>query len=652
MSKASAFDPVQKKAKGAAEGPVASPLLKVRPFAEAKKEVGSGGKRDLFGEYVQRRAMAAAAAGGGALGSRWNGEGGKSRAEMPDRLNAGLLERLSGQDLGLEREGVVEAETEGERDLFGEYVQRASPTRQNPLMDSRRTFSSTQPNERLIQRYQMVEGGAKVSQSGLFRASPDKKKAFVLTDRLATVQEALAGAENAKITVKGEGAETFGENDYTRIVPVMKDAYAEKAIQSQFELYRDAWNYIGRYEEEEGEGEGLSLGMQHFETFFDEEDEMEKKKKSHQIRIPLDCRAVSEHLQGVVSNAQVANPNVGSNYSANLNNNVGGTLKSALKGWNFHYASVIAKDQGEANTDNLSFEVGAEGWVGEVMNQIILRVAQEGDTTNLAKYAELLSSTVFGASLGRFDVYGTQEASQAFDYVTYCKLMHHMLDQIGVQMDLIPHDIEQRANPGGNLEKINLNMGLLENKIRELKETPDTNIEAINAGISSFVEGYELTAPLTPEQMLFIMSLLHKQKPEHEEKIAEEKVEEEEGAVLDEVVENEEVEENSGEEEELGIYSTEYKKQVLQILTTAGEAFSDRIGDLEQLGEGFSAVRLSAEGLREALKELTDTINSMNFVPDNEAQDASQEEMKAWTKTLYKAVIDKLAYLKTTVAIP
>lgn len=74
MSTAKVFDPAQKKAqkpvKGAAEGPVTSPLLKVRPFAEAKVEAEGGRKRDLFGEYVQRRAVAAATDGGGALGGQ------------------------------------------------------------------------------------------------------------------------------------------------------------------------------------------------------------------------------------------------------------------------------------------------------------------------------------------------------------------------------------------------------------------------------------------------------------------------------------------------------------------------------------------------------------------------------------------------------
>jgi Domain of unknown function (DUF4157) len=100
MSTEKALNPAQKAqkpVKGAAEGPAVSPLLKVRPFAEAGVKVEGGEQRDLFGEYVQRRAMAAAAAGGGALGSGGNG-GGENRAGMPDGLKTGL-KGFSGQDV-------------------------------------------------------------------------------------------------------------------------------------------------------------------------------------------------------------------------------------------------------------------------------------------------------------------------------------------------------------------------------------------------------------------------------------------------------------------------------------------------------------------------------------------------------------------------
>jgi len=71
MSKGRIFDPVpvQRKARAAA-GPVASPLWEVRPFAEAKVEAAGGEPRDLVGEYVQRRRVAAATEGGGAMGAK------------------------------------------------------------------------------------------------------------------------------------------------------------------------------------------------------------------------------------------------------------------------------------------------------------------------------------------------------------------------------------------------------------------------------------------------------------------------------------------------------------------------------------------------------------------------------------------------------
>jgi len=59
------FKPVQKTARPAAGGSVASPFLEVRPFAEAKAKVASGEQKDLFEEYVQRRRVAAATEGGG-----------------------------------------------------------------------------------------------------------------------------------------------------------------------------------------------------------------------------------------------------------------------------------------------------------------------------------------------------------------------------------------------------------------------------------------------------------------------------------------------------------------------------------------------------------------------------------------------------------
>lgn len=52
MSKAKAL---HKPVTGAAEGPVASPFLSIRPFAEAKPKVESGEQKDLLREYVQRR---------------------------------------------------------------------------------------------------------------------------------------------------------------------------------------------------------------------------------------------------------------------------------------------------------------------------------------------------------------------------------------------------------------------------------------------------------------------------------------------------------------------------------------------------------------------------------------------------------------------
>ncbi|HEX3530513.1 MAG TPA: hypothetical protein VH988_25910 [Thermoanaerobaculia bacterium] len=86
MSRARAFDPVPAQRKAwAAEGPVASPLWEVRPFAEAKVEAAGGEPRDLVGEYVRRRRVAAATEGGGALGVK---PAQKSTGTMVQRLGA------------------------------------------------------------------------------------------------------------------------------------------------------------------------------------------------------------------------------------------------------------------------------------------------------------------------------------------------------------------------------------------------------------------------------------------------------------------------------------------------------------------------------------------------------------------------------------
>lgn len=535
-----------------------------------------------------------------------------------------------------------------------------SPSGRPGLLDAACT-AHTGTNAAPIQRY-AIDGGAKVSQSSMFRTSPDKKSAFVRDDALGGVQGALAGAENSKITVENGGAQAFGDVNYVRIVPALKEAYAEDAIESQLALYKEAWNYIGKFddeveelgepaepeavgvEEEGGDGDDENTaGMDCFDTFIDEEIGMEDAQ-SRQTRLPLDCKATSQHLQVALSMEATANPAVGSNYQVNMNEDIQGTLTSAIKGWNFHYASIIAKDHTEANDDNLSFEVGAEGWVGEVMNQITNRIADEGDTANLAKYAELLSTTVFGQSIGRFDIYGTQTVGQTFDYVTYSKLVRHMLDQIQVQMDSIPHLIKAEANPEGNLERMNQGMSLMANKINELKEQHGDDRDAIDAGILAFAEGFELVEPMTPEETHLMMLLLGGMMGAQPEEVPAQDEEEQKGDGT-----------SKDEEEEPVIpaeplvqaepepYSTQYKNKTLEILGAARVAFALRREELAPRGHGFAPVVAQFQAAEESLIALRAQVSDMN--------PGIEEDGKEWPQTVYRTVRTTLSELKTAVPL-
>lgn len=529
-----------------------------------------------------------------------------------------------------------------------------------------------------IQRY-ALDNGAKVSQNNMFRTSPDNKNAFVEQGAIAHIKGALDGEDNSRITVETGAEQAFGDHHFVRIVPVLKEAHAASAIEDQLDLYRDAWNYIGRYDTDENEGdedendvdvegeyesgeetEYQSDGMARFESFYDDEKAL-TGQDSLQIRLPLDCHATSEQLQKGVTNHAIPNPAVGKNHFIHLDNQIQGTLLSAIKGWNFHYASIIAKDHTEANDDNLSLEVGAEGWVGEVMNQITLRVAEDRDHANLAKYAQLLTSTIFGRSLGRFDIYGTQTAVQTFEYTTYSKLLHHMLDQVLVQLDLIPHLLAETSDSTGNLKTITVRIGLLSQKIDELKGLDPKNREAVSAGIRAYVNEFPLNDPeervdeddssesgqLTDEMQAVLAVYLFNSMA-NQAAVSTDTVEtvdeEKEGFIpqADAVTSLGHTEDDVQDELDSNLsYSAQYRLKVLEILRTARAAFGARREKMLGLGDDFRP-------LVDAVAPVDQAFATM--MEDEPPQPADDE--RTWTQLYYGILREKLEAIKTGLPVP
>ena len=107
------------------------------------------------------------------------------------------------------------------------------------------------------------------------------------------------------------------------------------------------------------------------------------------MTLPNDCKNAARILTGkneMQLNQGTADPAVGDNYSIHF--------PSAMKyGWATHFASVIMKDARDGNTDNVTFETAASINAG----------MQEGK------------------SLGFFEMYGTENPLQTFEYISWLK---------------------------------------------------------------------------------------------------------------------------------------------------------------------------------------------------------------------------------------
>lgn len=337
----------------------------------------------------------------------------------------------------------------------------------------------------LVQRYTIVPDG-KLSDGKKMVVAPDTKHAYVKDANYAAAKAALDDNENAKVTLSKGAAKavsTQPNTAYSEIIPVLKpDTVSDQ--ESRLQAYQAIAGVIKN-------PHSFSPSVTKLDKFAKAEAAEARALPS----LPNDCRKAAEELQEEVSTVAQDDPAAGSNYYFSQEEGIQGTLKAALKAWNFHFASVIMKDEGEDNTDNMTFETAADGFESQVKNKLMEKLAENGGLDDWVQMAGFLLEGLRGKSLGFFEMYGTEKTAQTFQFTTWHKLIGAMLDQGSINVEQTAHDIVSEGN--AVLEGISGELDLLSQKLakaEEDKEEPLT-VEEKLAITRAFLSSWE---PLNP----------------------------------------------------------------------------------------------------------------------------------------------------------